>query len=112
MLLVRHIVRFVLLAALRLRKKVSRYPNQGYINNLAVKGLCMLDICVKLIAAQNIVVLALMAGDLCKGKKFVFRYQLRAESENNLLRLVQRDDAVEVCHCIEIFAQKPRGRIL
>ena len=69
----------------------------------------MLDICVKLIAAQNIVVLALMAGDLREGKKFILRHQLRAESENNLLRLVQRDDAVEVRHCIEIFAQEARG---
>ena len=67
---------------------------------------------VKLIPTQNIVALAFMTGDLCKGKKFVFRYQLRAESENNLLRLVQRDDAVEVCHCIEIFAQEARGRVL
>mgnify|MGYP000771068630 FL=1 len=44
--------------------------------------------------------------DEFKGKKFVFRYQLRAEGEDNLLRLVQRDDAVEVCHCIEVFAQE------
>ena len=61
---------------------------------------------VKLISAQNVVVLALMTGNLCKGKKFVFRYQLRAVGEDNLLRLVQRDDAVEVCHCIEVFAQE------
>lgn len=52
----------------------------------------MLDIRVKLIAAQNVVALALMTGDLCKGKKFVFRYQLRAEGEDDLLCLVQRDD--------------------
>ena len=67
---------------------------------------------VKLIPAQNVVVLALMTGDLCKGKKFVFRYQLRAEGEDNLLCLVQRDDAVEVCHRVEIFAQEARGRVL
>ena len=66
---------------------------------------------VKLIPAQNIVALAFMTGDLCKGKKFVFRYQLRAEGEEDLLRLVQRDNAVEVCHRIEIFAQKARGRV-
>ena len=66
----------------------------------------MLDIRVKFISAQNVVVLALMTGDLSKGKKFVFRYQLRAEGEDNLLRLVQRDDAVEVCHRVEILAQK------
>ena len=61
---------------------------------------------VKLIPTQNIVALAFMTGDLGKGKKFVFRYQLRAEGEDNLLRFVQRDDAVEVCHCIEVFAQE------
>ena len=61
---------------------------------------------VKLIPTQNIVALAFMTGNLCKGKKFVLRYQLRAEGEDNLPRLVQRDDAVEVCHRIEILAQK------
>ena len=86
------------------------FSNFGSV--LTVKGLCMLDICVKLIAAQNIVVLALMAGDLREGKKFILRHQLRAEGEDNLLCLVQRDDAVEVCHCIEIFAQEARGRVL
>lgn len=85
MLLVRHIVRLFLLAALRLYEKVNGLPNQGDVNDLAVKRLCMLDIRVKLISAQNVVVLALMTGDLCKGKKFVFRYQLRAEGEDNLL---------------------------
>ena len=66
----------------------------------------MLDICVKLISAQNIVVLALITGNFRKGKKFVCCYQLRAEGEDNLLRLVQRDDTVEVCHRIEILAQQ------
>ena len=61
---------------------------------------------VKLIPAQNIVALAFMTGNFRKGKKFVCRYQLRAEGEDNLLRLVQRDDAVEVCHCIGVFAQE------
>lgn len=72
MLLVRHIVRFVLLAALRLHEKVDGLVNQGNVNDLAVKRLCVLDIRVKLIPAQNIVALAFMTGDLCKGKKFVF----------------------------------------
>ena len=72
MLLVRHIVRLFLLASPRLHKKVDGLPNQGNVNDLAVKGLCVLDICVKLISAQNVVVLALMTGDLSKGKKFVF----------------------------------------
>ena len=112
MLLVRHIVGFVLLAALRLHEKVNGLPNQCDINDLSLKGLCMLDICVKLIPAQNVVALALMTGNLCKGKKFIFRYQLRAEGKDNLLCLVQRDDTVEICHCIEIFAQKARGRVL
>ena len=104
MLLVRHIVRLFLLAALRLYEKVNGLLNQCDINDLAVKRLCALDIRVKLISAQNVVVLALVTGDLCKGKKFVFHYQLRAKGEDNLPRLVQRDDAVEVCHRIEIFA--------
>ena len=72
----------------------------------------MLDIRENLISAQNVVVLALMTGDLGKSKKFSFRYQLRAEGEYNLLCLVQRDATVEICHCIEIFAQKARGRVL
>ena len=66
----------------------------------------MPDIRVKLIPAQNIVTLALMTGNFRKGKKFILRHQLRAEGEDNLLCLVQRDDTVEVCHCIEVFAQK------
>ena len=45
----------------------------------------MLDIRVKLVPAQNIVALTFMTGDFCKGKKFIFRYQLRAEGEDNLL---------------------------
>ena len=66
----------------------------------------MPDIRINLIAAQNVVVLAFMTGDLRKGEKFILRRQLRAEGEDNLLRLMQRDDAVEVCHRVEIFAQK------
>lgn len=72
MLFVRHIVRLFLLALPRLHEKVNGLPNQGNVNDLAVKGLCMLDIRVKFISAQNVVVLALMTGDLSKGKKFVF----------------------------------------
>ena len=67
---------------------------------------------VKFIPAQNIVTITLMTGNFRKGKKFILRPQLRAEGEDNLLCLVQRDDAVEVCHRIEIFAQEARGRVL
>ena len=49
MLFVRHIVRLFLLAALRLYEKVNGLPNQGNVNDLAVKGLCVLNIRVKLI---------------------------------------------------------------
>ena len=66
----------------------------------------MPDIRVKLIAAQNVIAFAFMTGDFRKGEKFVLRHQLRAEGEEDLLRLVQWDDAIEVCHRIEIFAQK------
>jgi hypothetical protein len=86
------------------------YPFNIFVSCCAVESGRMEERCcimrVKLIPAQNIVALAFMTGDLCKGKKFVFRYQLRAEGEDNLLRLVQRDNAVEVCHCIEVFAQE------
>ena len=61
---------------------------------------------VKLITAQNVVVLALVSCNFRKGKKFILSHQLRAEREDDLLCLVQRDDTVEICHCIEIFAQE------
>ena len=66
----------------------------------------MLGIRVKLIPAQNVVVLALMTGNFRKGKKFVFRYQLRAEGEDDLLRLVQRDNAVEVAIALKYLRKR------
>lgn len=88
MLFVRHIIGLILLAALCLYIEIDGRIDQGDINDLAVEGLCVPDVRVQFILAQNVVALALVAGDLCKGKKFVLRYQLRAEGEEDLLCLV------------------------
>lgn len=71
MFLIGHIIGLILLPALRLYKKVDGFIDHGNINDFAVKRLCVPDIRVKLIAAQNVIAFAFMTGDFRKGEKFV-----------------------------------------
>ena len=51
---------------------VQPITNERDIYDLSVQDIFEFPVHIEFVKAQDIVVLALMAGDLCKGKKFVF----------------------------------------